>query len=112
MNIAYFFDNRETAKSYAVDLFNLMSKYDDGGNVKLKQKDLTIESFGNKIRFIVIKDFKDVAKIQGHVYDGVFIKSVFTTEIDRYILSRFRPRCACKATQDTDKLIELRLEEE
>lgn len=111
MNIAYFFDKYENAKSYAVDLFNLMSKHDDGENVKFKQKDLSIESFGNKIRFIVIKDFKDIAKIQGHVYDGVFLKSVFTTEIDRYILSRFRPRCVCKVNKEKDKIIELRLED-
>lgn len=109
MNIGYFFDNYKSAKQYADELFELISTHDD--SAKFKQNDMTIESFGNKIRFIIILHPKDIDKIQGHVYDGVFLKSVFSIDVDRFILSRFRPRCACKITEDVDKVITLVMEE-
>jgi len=94
MNIGYFFDDYKAAKQYADDLFGIMSPMDE--SVVLKERSLTIQSFGNKIHFIVINDFRDVYKISGMTFDGVFLKSAFTAEIDRYILSRFRKRCDCK----------------
>lgn len=109
MNIGYFFDSYESAKQYADDLFALISRNVD--TAKFKQKDLSIEYFGNKLRFIVIRHPKDVDKIQGHVYDGIFLKSVFSQEVDRFILSRFRPRCACKIAEEADKKITLVMEE-
>lgn len=100
MNIGYFFDNYESANEYATSLFELISRNDD--SAVLKERSLTIESFGNRMHFIVIKNFKDVNKISGMVFDAVFLKSVFTTDIDRYVLSRFRPRCSCQTKLPVD----------
>lgn len=108
MNIGYFFDNYTDAKLYADALFKLMSEHDD--QTKFKLRDMTIESSGNKIRFVIIRNPRDVDKIQGHVYDGIFLKSVFTPEVDKFILSRFRPRCACKMNEKADEKVKLTLE--
>lgn len=95
MNIGYFFNNPEAAHEAALNMYNMMSR-DPEGNTKYTTKTGVVTYYGNKHNFIVISEFKDVQRISGIEFDGIFIKANFTDRIDRYILSRFRPRCSCK----------------
>lgn len=95
MNIGYFFNNPVAARQAALEMYNMMNRNPES-NTKYNTKTGVITYYGNKHHFIVIDKFEGVYKISGMIFDGVFIKANFPDEIDRYILSRFRPRCSCK----------------
>lgn len=97
MNIGYFFNDPEEAQKAALSMYNRMNRYPEEGDPKYNTRAGIVTYFGNKHLFYTIKSMKDIQMISGITFDGIFIKANFEDDIDRYILSRFRPRCHCNA---------------